>query len=412
MSGGSAALRVFISTGELSGDMHAARLLAALAKHPSVDSQQATALGSVNLKAAGAEVVHDTATGSAMGVISNLIRAPAHVRLFRQTVQRILRDGPDAVILVDWRFFNLKLAKALRNGGYDGAIVHYIAPVMWQAASDERFERIAEQPKSFRCRIGSRFTQMRESVDLALAIYPVGLNLFEHFGVNYAFIGHPLCDQVKPKLAGGELRRLVGAEGSAPLIGLMPGSRREEVSLIGRELVRAARLIAEKMPSAAFALPVALPGLRDSLLRMAKAHLVDIKFLEPEQRYDLVSSSDLMIVASGTATHECAIAGTPHIAVYKLRPLYDFLYATFTRFRLPAYAFPNIIAGRHVVPELVRGDCNSEQIARTAITLLSDPGALARMRDDLAQVRRRICRPRTVETAADLIVEAVLSRLR
>jgi len=389
MSGGSATLRVFISTGELSGDMHAARLLAALAKHPSVDSLQAIALGSVNLKDGGATVLHDTAVGSAMGVFSNLMRAPSHVRLFRQTLRHILHDRPDAVILVDWRFFNLKLAKALRDGGYDGAIVHYIAPVMWQAASDERFERIAEQPESFRRRIGSRFEQMRESVDLALAIYPVGLKLFEHFGVNYSFIGHPLCDQMRPKLAEGELRKLVGAENDVPLIGLMPGSRREEVSLIGLELARAARIIAEKMPSAVFALPVALPG-----------------------RYDLLASANLMIVASGTATHECAIAGTPHIAVYKVRPLYDFLYATFTRFRLPAYAFPNIIAGRHVVPELVRGDCNAAKIARTALALLSDAAALARMRNDLAQVRQRICRPKTVETAADLIVDAIQSRLR
>ncbi len=405
-------MRVFISTGELSGDVHAARLLAALAKHPAVDSLQATALGSVNLKDAGATVLYDTAVGSAMGVISNLMRAPGHVRLFRQTARRILRDRPDAVILVDWRFFNLKLAKALRDGGYDGAIVHYIAPVMWQAASDERFEKIAEQPESFRRRVGSRFEQMRESVDLALAIYPIGLKLFEHFGVNHAFIGHPLCDQIKPRLAEGELRRLVDAEGNAPLIGLMPGSRREEVSLIGLELVRAARIIAEKLPTAVFALPVALPGLRDSLLRMAKECSVDIKLLEPEQRYDLLTSANLMIVASGTATHECAIAGTPHIAVYKVRPLYDFLYATFTRFRLPAYAFPNIIAGRHVIPELVRGDCNSAKIARTALSLLSDPAALARMRDDLAQVRQHICRPKTVETAANLIVDAIQSRLR
>lgn len=405
-------MRVFITTGELSGDMHAARLLAALAEHPSVDSLQATALGSVNLKAAGATVLYDTAVGSAMGVFSNLMLAPSHVRLFRRTLRRILRDRPDAVILVDWRFFNLKLAKALRGGGYDGTIVHYIAPVLWQAASDERFQRIAEQPKSFRRRIGSRFEQMRESVDLALAIYPVGLKLFEHFGVNYSFIGHPLCDQMRPKLAEGELRKLVGAEGEVPLIGLMPGSRREEVSLIGLELVRAARLIAEKMPTAVFALPVALPGLRDSLLGMAKSCSVDIKLLEPEQRYDLLTSANLMIVASGTATHECAIAGAPHVAVYKVRPLYDFLYATFTRFRLPAYAFPNIIAGRHVVPELVRGDCSSAKIAHTALALLSDTAALDRMRDDLAQVRQRICRPRTVETAADLIVDAIHSRLR
>jgi lipid-A-disaccharide synthase len=253
---------------------------------------------------------------------------------------------------------------------------------------------------------------MRESVDLALAIYPIGLKLYEHFGVNYEFVGHPLCAEVRPHVTWEALRREVGAAGDAPVIGLMPGSRREEVALIGRELVCAARLIAKKLPEAAFALPVALPGLRESLTQMAEEHSVDIALLEPERRYDLMSHADLMIVASGTATHECAIAGTPHIAVYRLKPLYDFLYATFTRFRMPAYAFPNIIAGRHVVPELMRRDCNRELIARTALALLADPDALARMRTDLAEVRRRICRPGTLDTAAKLIVEAARSRLR
>ncbi len=412
MTTSSEALRVFFSTGELSGDMHAARLMSALAKHPSVDALEAAALGSVNLERAGATVLHDTAIGSAMGVISNLLRAPAHVRLFRRALKHVLDDRPDAVILVDWRYFNLKLAKALRDAGYEGVIVHYIAPVMWQAASDERFARIAEQPEGFQRRIGRRFAQMRESVDLALAIYPVGLELFEHFGVNCEFVGHPLCEEVRPKVTRQALRQAVGVAGDAPVIGLMPGSRREEVALIGRELVRASRLIGEKLPGAKFALPVALPGLRDSLKRIAQGQSVDIAFLEPEQRYDLVSYADLMIVASGTATHECAIAGTPHIAVYRLKPLYDFLYATFTRFRLPAYAFPNIIAGRHVVPELMRRDCNSARIARTAISLLSDGAALARMRGDLAEVRRRVCRPKTLDTAAKIIVDAVHSRLR
>jgi len=408
----SSALKLFVSAGELSGDMHAANLLRAIAGHRDVSELRATALGSFHLADAGAEVLFDTGSNASIGFIGNFLQAPQRLRLFQETLRHLQRFPPEAVILVDSRFFNLNLARALRRSGFEGPIVYFIAPVLWQAASDPRFDRFEEQGAGFRQKVGKRFLLMKELVDLALVIYPVGLQLYQHFGVPYEFIGHPLCEILQPSRPRSEFLEELGAVPGHPVIGLMPGSRREEVAVIGREMIRAARAIAESFPQATFALPVAHPALKDSIIRLLKRYPVDLTLLEPEQRYDLVCHADLMIVASGTATHECAVAGTPHIMAYRLPWLYDLMYSTFTRFRLPAYAFPNIIAGENVIPELVRSECNADYIAGVAMSLLDDVAELARMRQRLESVRGMIHRPQPLERAADLIVQLANSARR
>lgn len=404
-----APLRLFVSVGELSGDIHAARLIEALEKR--AGSLDITALGSDNLKSAGAKVLDDTARGATLGVIGNLLQAPQKLRLFNAAARNVMATKPDAVILVDSRFFNLNLARVLRQKRYQGAIVYYVAPVMWQAASDARYRDIARQSDQFRANAGRRFEEMRKHVDLALVIYPVGLELYDYFGINYEFVGHPLCETVKPSLGKDELRALAGARDGAPLIGLMPGSRKEEVSVIGRELIGAANIIARQIPDAAFALPVAHPSLRKQIQAMLMGAAANIALLEPERRFDLIAHSDLMVVASGTATHECAAAGTPHIMAYRLHPALDFFYANFTRFRLPAYAFPNIIAGRRIIPELIRAQCSASNIAEAATRLLGSAGAMEQMRRDLGEVRTIICKPNSLDRSAELVLEAISRRM-
>ncbi len=189
MEAAKAPLRLFISAGELSGDVHAAKLVDALAKR--TGSLNITALGSDNLKATGAKVLYDTARGATMGVIGNLLQAPQKLRLFNAAVRNVMATKPDAVILVDSRFFNLNLARVLRQKCYQGAIVYYVAPVMWQAESISRYQNIAQQSEQFRANAGRRFEEMRKHVDLALVIYPVGLELYDYFGINYEFVGIP-----------------------------------------------------------------------------------------------------------------------------------------------------------------------------------------------------------------------------
>ncbi|OPX23527.1 MAG: hypothetical protein B1H03_01335 [Planctomycetales bacterium 4484_113] len=394
-------LHLFLATGELSGDLHASYLVRALREQSHMPKLTLSALGSVNLEAEGAHLVADPVAHSAVGVFSNLGQLPFHLSLFNRAVKFILEGGVDAVILVDNRYFNLRLAETIRRRGFSGPIIYYLAPTLWQAAFDRRLQRIEEQPLAFQRRIGKRFNAMREYCDFALVIYPLGFELFEFFEVPFEFIGHPLCEMVKPNLERTRFREMCGA-GDNKLVGLMPGSRRQEVKLIGGPLLDAAGLIQQSLPEIVFALPVAHSHLRNCILSELRRRNLEVALLEPELRYDLISHADLMLVASGTATHECAVAATPHIMTYRLPPWQDFMYSTFTKFRLPFYAFPNIIAGGQVVPELVRGECNGESLAKEALNLLSDDARAIAMRERLEKLRSRICRSRTLARAAEI----------
>lgn len=395
---------LFFATGELSGDMHASHLVDALRAHPRMPDFELSALGSSNLEMRGATLVADPVKHSALGVLSNLASLPAHLSIFRRSLRFILEQGVDAVILVDNRYFNLRLAQSLRRNGFRGAIVYYLAPTLWQAAFDSRLQHVEMQPKAFQRRVRKRFQAMRRYCDFALLIYPVGLELFRFFKVPFEFIGHPLCELVAPTMEPARFRAMCDAE-DGRLVGLMPGSRVQEVQLIGRALLDAAELIRRELPQTAFALPVAHRHLREPIVHELRRRNIEVTLLEPELKYDLIANADVMLVASGTATHECTVAGTPHIMAYRLPPVQDFLYATFTRFRLPFYAFPNILCGRQVIPELLRGECTGARLAEEATALLSNEHRRAEMCEQLALLKQRICRPETLRRAADICVE-------
>jgi len=401
-------VHLFFATGELSGDMHASHLVRALRAHPEMPEFRLSAVGSVNLEREGAKLIADPVEHSAVGVLSNLSRLPAQLAFFRKALRFILENNVDAVVLVDNRYFNLRLARSLRQRGFRGPIVYYLAPTLWQAAFDPRLERIEEQAASFQHRVGKRFVAMRDYCDFALVVYPVGLELFRFFKVPFEFIGHPLCELIRPVMERNRFRAMCEAE-RGRLVGLMPGSRREEVALIAPALLDAAESIRRELPETAFALPVAHPHVRSSIMRQLRQRPLEVTLLEPELRHDLIVYADLMLVASGTATHECTVARTPHIMTYRLPPLQDFLYAAFTRFRLPYYAFPNIVAGEQVIPELVRGDCNGGTLAHEALSLLDDIERMTAMRDRLASLRERVCLPGTLKRAAQICVD-VLAR--
>jgi lipid-A-disaccharide synthase len=247
---------------------------------------------------------------------------------------------------------------------------------------------------------------MRRYCDFAILIYPIGLELFRYFDVPHEFVGHPLCELVIPAMPAERFRAMLDAT-DGPLVGLMPGSRVQEVRVIGRQMFEAAAEMHRNIGACVFGLPIAHPELREPVMRHLRTLPVEVKLVERELRYDLICRADLMIVASGTATHECAVAGTPHIMTYRLPALHDFLYGAFTRFRMRFYAFPNIVAGEEVIPELVRGDCRGRRIAEEATALLGDAARLEDMRVRLGEVKERMCRRGTLARAAEICVEVL-----
>lgn len=407
---------MFISTGELSGDMHAAKLVTAwqaLRQSAGLPPPEFHANGSRALKEAGAQLLHDVADWSEMGIVANLLKAGHFRRVHAATVRRILELAPRMVVLVDNRVFNTALAEALRRRGYSGRIVYYVAPVRWEAAHDP-----GEQQKSLE---NPRFLKVRELCDFAIPIYPVSLETYRALQIPHEYFGHPLCDKAGPTLGDAEFARASGidpGEGDL-LVGALPGSRRGEIeqiapAIFGGLSILHRKLAADRPPRILHVVvPLAHPDMRQMVLNAAlNAGLHQVQVVDQSLTWDIMYRADLMLVKSGTGLHQCVIAGVPSVMCYRVHPFAAFIARHLLKFSLPHYGLPNIIAGRTVVPELIQDECNAGRIAAEAERLLTDDAFRERMLRELAEVRRLICRDNALERIARAVNEVFESQVK
>ncbi len=394
--------------------MHAAHLLDKLQQLRAQDGLPAAVCrgnGSSRMQAAGVELLRDVATWSEMGIIRNMFKARFFSRILQETVRHILAGDYDLVVLVDNRFLNLNLARILRERGYTGRIAYYVAPVRWESLYDP-----AELQRSLR---NPRFAMIKRYCDLAIPIYPVSLDTFEQLGIPHVYPGHPLCELARPKLSDAEFQQLLGLDSTrmqnTQIVGIMPGSRRGEISDIAPEIFRAVVLLqaaSQSVPDGPRIIavaPVAHPELREATLRAAaNSGLEELVLLDSEFRYDMMARAALMIVKSGTGLHECMIMGTPAVMCYRFHPVLAWIGRNIMRFSMPYYGFPNLLANRAVVPELIQEDCRHDRIAEVAGRLLFDESERETMLHDFAALRERVCLPDPLGTAARAIQALLL----
>jgi lipid-A-disaccharide synthase len=401
------AATIFISTGELSGEMHAAHLVRALQRLRAARGLPPAIVegnGSAGLRNAGGHILYDVATWSELGIVANLPKASFFSKVLRHTVRYVLSNQHDMVILVDNRTFNTMLAKALRNGGYTGRIVYYVAPVRWESCYDP-----AEAARSLR---NPRFLDVKRYCDFALPIYPVSLQTYQALEIPHAFVGHPLCELAHPGLSDAAFSALTGiaydAQNPPLIIGALPGSRIGEIAQIGPPLFRGMALIQDAFAEAPDLPPVhvvttlAHPELEPHVLKAARqAHLKDLILLDGEHRYDLMARARLMVVKSGTALHECMLLDAPAIMCYRVPAYMAWVARHVLRFSMPYFGFPNLLAGKPVVPELIQEDCSHTRIAEVAGSLLFEEHERELMQAAYAEVRELVCRPEPLTQAAE-----------
>lgn len=405
---------IFISTGELSGEMHAARLVMALQAQRERSGMPPALVegnGSARMQAAGVSLLFDNATWSELGILANLLKASHFHRVLRATVKYILGNRHDLVVLVDNRVLNLTLARMLREGGYRGKIVYYVAPVRWESLYDRE-----EHARSLR---NSRFLDIKRYCDLAVLIYPVSLDVYRELNIPCLYIGHPLCEP-GARLSDTAFSAATGIpyDPAAPplIIGALVGSRIGEVRSIAPSVFAALGIIAEALrgapdvPPFHLVAPVAHPALRDHLLAAAKrAGLGELVLVSADLAPEVMARARVMIVKSGTGLHECVILGVPALMCYRVPPALAWLLRHVLRFSMPHFAFPNLLAGRAVVPELLQEDCRAERIAELASSLMFEAGEREAMLAEFARLRSAICQPAPLTRAAE-VVQGLLGR--
>jgi lipid-A-disaccharide synthase len=401
---------VFISTGELSGEMHAAHLVRALQELRSEQGLPPAIIegnGSKRMREAGVQLLFDVATWGEMGVLANVLKAQFLLRVVSATARYILSNQPDMVVMVDSRFLSTSLARYLRQRGYGGKIVYYVAPVRWQSLYDP-----GEQRRSLTNR---RFLDVKEHFDFAIPIYPVSLPVYQALGIPHEYVGHPLCDLAGPILSDAQFSSLTGIDFDPArpptIIGTLPGSRVGEVRQIAPVIFRALALMREafaedpQLPPLYMVSVLAHRELTDDLVAAARrANLPDLTLIDAEYVYDLMARARLMIVKSGTGIHECMLMNVPAIMCYRVTPFTAWFAQHIMRLNMPYFSLPNLLAGKPVVPELVQNECNHRRIVELASSLLYEERERAAMLEAYSELRDLVCKPAPLRRAAELLL--------
>jgi lipid-A-disaccharide synthase len=369
---------VLVLTGEPSGDRAAAPVAAALLRrHPGL---RVRAVGGPALRAAGAEIVQDIAELGAMGFAEVVRQIPRLHRLESRLRDLIARERPAAVLPVDYPGFNLRIARIARRAGVP--VVYYIGPQVW-AWGAGRIPRIAE------------------AVDRMLVVFPFEEPLYREAGLRTDFVGHPLLDTLGEAPGRDEARARLGIPPGAPVLGLLAGSRVQEVRRILPEMARAAAALRGDRPdlavvaSAAASVPRgeydrALGGTGTVTLHAGPAAVLD-------------AAADVVLVTSGTATLEAALLGTPLAVLYRTSAVTWFLGRRLVR--IPRISLVNIVAGEDLVEEFLQDEARAERVVPHVAALLDDPGRRRALSERLRALRSRLGEPGVADRVAAMVAE-------
>ena len=359
--------KIFISAGERSGDIHAARLAAEIKK---IDPDISLAgIGGADMASRGVSLFYRT---DRMGIIGipDIFRHLKKIKaMFRLFLEKAERERPDLAILVDYPGFNLALAGALKKRGV--RVVYYVSPQVW-AWGRWRIKRI------------------KKYVEKMIVFFKFEKELYERHGVNAEFVGHPLLSDARPSVGVDEARKNLGLEEKKKTIALLPGSRAREIAALLPVMAGAVKKL-YKRHNDIQVLIVRSANLEKEIFE------APLKGLEAPYRiientggelYNCLSVSDLAVVSSGTAALECAVMGTPMIIVYKVSLFTAIAMKLFIRTRF--IGLVNILAGREIAPELIQFECTENNVLSRAERVLFEPGASESMRKDLAEVKNSL----------------------
>lgn len=377
---------LLLSAGEASGDMYAARLASALKQRLDV---AVFGMGGPQMRAAGVEIVTDYSEVSVVGITEVFKRLPSLIHAMRHLVDEAARRRPPFAILTDFPGFHLRLARKLRRKGIRN--VYYICPQFW-----------AWRPW--------RVNLVRRRFAEALCIFHFEEKFYADAGVPVKFIGHPLVGNVQATLTLDSFCEKYGLKPGQPIVTILPGSRREEISHHLPVLVEAWREIRQRLAPLPQIVVAVAPSLDSPQLEKSFPADWHVRFITNDT-YSALAASNLAIVSSGTATVEAALLGKPMIVFYRLSPITAKLAKPLVKTKF--FSMVNLIAGRAIVPELIQDDFTPQSVAAEAESLLSgSPSANARvseMKRGLQEVQKLLGPPGAVDRAADEIVRLVQS---
>ena len=366
-----------IVAGEASGDMRAAEVAQAL--HAAAPSLRMTGVGGEHMTKAGVELFANITDLAVIGFVEVVRHYSRIKKVFNQILAEVDRTRPDAVMLVDYPGFNLRLARQLKKKNIK--VIYFISPQVW-AWKEKRVKTI------------------KEVTDKMLVLFAFEQEFYKKHKMDVDYVGHPLVDAVKATLKPADALQAVGLDPAKPAIGLLPGSRDKEVTRHLPVMLKAAEILYKQDPQRQFMLLRATTIPEPMIRRLIKRVKVPVTVVT-QNSYNELNAMTACMVASGTATLETAILKKPMVVIYKTSWITYALAKLFVKIK--NIGLVNIVAGKQIVAELIQNNATPQKIAAEMEKLLSDPKESMRIQKELSKIHVWLGDPGASRRAAKII---------
>ena len=344
MNGPQSPLFILVA-GEASGDLLGAGLIRALRER--FPDARFAGIGGAQMAATGMQIWHPAEKLSVMGLVEVLTHLPALLAIRRDACKRTLLIRPAVFIGIDAPDFNLGLERKLKRAGI--RTVHYVSPSVWAWRE-------------------SRALRIGACADRVLCLFPMEPPIYARHGVDARFVGHPLADAFALEPDQAAARQALGLPDDVPVLALLPGSRLGEIQRLGRDFLDAATVLKNALPELRIVAPMANARCRAAFSALAPVP-ADLHIIDGNAHAAMIAS-DAVLLASGTAALEAALAKRPMAVAYRIAPLTHFIVKSLGMLRTDVYSLPNILAGKRIVPELMQDACKPDALAAAVLPFL------------------------------------------
>lgn len=383
-------MRIFISTGEVSGDLQGAMLVKSLYRQATQHnlSLEIIALGGPKMAAQGAKLIYDTSSIGSVGIVESLSFLLPSWQIQRQVQAYLRKYPPDLVILIDYFGPNLAVGSYLRRSQPKIPIIYYIAPQAW-----------VWSPKT------TNLGQLVNITDYLLAIFPAEADFYQKLGVKVNWIGHPLLDRLENPPSRQQTRSKLATKPENHVIVLLPASRQQEIKYILPVMFTAAAAIQKHLNhQVEYLIPLSLSKYHPSITQAIDQYQLNARIIDGDS-LEAIAAADLAITKSGTVNLEIALLNIPQIVIYRVHPLTIWLARNLLKFSIPFMSPPNLVMNREIVPELLQEKATSENIVAEAMNILDNPQRRAQIQQDYQQMRQLLGEVGVCDRAAAAIFD-------
>ncbi len=376
--------KIFISTGEVSGDLQGSLLIAALHRQAAnLDWElEIVALGGQRMAKAGATLLGDTSAVGSVGIIESLPYFIPTLQLQRQAKKYLEKHPPDLAILIDYMGPNLGVGSYLRRSGLNVPVVYYIAPQEWVWSVNERNTNL-----------------IKGMTDRILAIFPEEARYFAKKGASVTWVGHPLIDRMQNAPKREEARKMLAIASDEIAIALIPASRTQELKYLLPVICAAAQQLQAQIPQVRFFIPLSLEAFRPIIEQAIKDYNLRATLVF-SQTQEVLAAADLAITKSGTVNLELALLNVPQLVIYRLNSITAWIGRRLLKLAIPFMSPVNLVNMKAIVPELQQEAVTAENIVATSLELLFNQERRQKTLTDYQEMRELLGEPGVCDRAA------------